>query len=204
MRTRVKICGITQQSDALACVEAGADAIGLVFYDASPRALSAKQAAGIIAALPAFVTTVGLFVNAEADAVKHVLAEVNLDCLQFHGDEPESYCTQFNRAYIKAIRMQQQTDLAAAAQQYSTARALLLDTYVKDVPGGTGQTFDWGWVNHEVAKPLVLAGGLTPENVAAAIARIQPYAVDVSGGVEQSPGIKDLARVRQFIQAVTS
>lgn len=202
MRTRVKICGITQRSDALACVEAGADAIGLVFYTKSPRAVSIEQAAEITSGLPAFVTTVGLFVDAEADFVNEVVNSVALDCLQFHGNEPAGYCEQFQRAYIKAIRMQSHVDLTVVANEYQQARALLLDTFIKDVPGGTGQAFDWNLVPQHCDRPVILAGGLTPENVAQAIRQTHPYAVDVSGGVEQSKGIKDVDKIKRFINEV--
>lgn len=202
MRTRVKICGITQKQDALACVEAGADAIGLVFYEASPRAVTIEQAAEIVSGLPAFVTTVGLFVDADASYVNEVLAGVNLDCLQFHGDETAEYCEQFNRAYYKAVRMQQQTDLKQVATDYASARALLLDTFVANVPGGTGQTFNWELVPSDFAKPLILAGGLSPDNVAQAIKATQPYAVDVSGGVEKTKGVKDIEMIKQFLKEV--
>lgn len=202
MRTRVKICGITQKSDALACVEAGADAIGLVFYESSPRAVTIEQAIEIVSALPAFVTTVGLFVDANTDQVNEISNKVQLDCLQFHGNETAAYCEQFARAYIKAIRMQPETDLNANASEYVSARALLLDTYVKDTPGGTGQAFDWSLVPEHCDKPIILAGGLTPDNVAEAIKQVRPYAVDVSGGVEKSKGVKDVDKIKQFINAV--
>jgi len=202
MRTRVKICGITKKADALACIEAGADAIGLVFYAKSPRAVTAEQAAEIVNGLPAFVTTVGLFVDASAEQVNEVLGKVKLDCLQFHGEESAEYCAQFDRAYFKAIRMQQDTDLAAIAKDYAIARALLLDTFVKDTPGGTGQAFDWSLVPEQCDKPIILAGGLRPDNVAEAIKQAKPYAVDVSGGVEKAKGVKDVEKIKQFINEV--
>lgn len=202
MRTRVKICGITRIEDALHCAMAGADALGLVFYAASPRAVGIDQAAAIVNSLPAFITTVGLFVDAEKQQVDAVLNEVKLDCLQFHGNETAAYCEQFDRPYIKAIRMAEDTDVAALAREYKSARALLLDTYVAHVPGGTGQTFNWTRVPEDCEKQIILAGGLTPDNVAEAILVARPYAVDVSGGVEQAKGIKDAIKIEKFIQEV--
>lgn len=202
MRTRVKICGITRKQDAEACVSAGADAIGLVFYEPSPRVVSSELAAEIIDALPAFVTTVGLFVDASADNVKEVLSRVNLDCLQFHGDEDVEFCEQFDRPYIKAIRMAADTNVENLANKYRSARALLLDTYVADVPGGTGQSFNWERVPEVCNKPVILAGGLTPANVGEAIQVAKPYAVDVSGGVEEAKGIKEVSKIEKFIHEV--
>lgn len=209
-RTRVKICGITRIEDMHAAVAAGADAIGLVFYAASPRAVTIEQAALIVAATPALVTTVGLFVDATTTEVEQVLRRVPLDMLQFHGDESEASCRQFGRPYMKAIRLRDETDLQRAAQQYASARALLVDTYVKGVPGGTGQVFDWQRLPKHLSKPLVLAGGLTPDNVSAAIIQAAPWAVDVSGGVEAVdeqgkalPGIKSAAAISAFMRGVT-
>lgn len=199
-RTRVKICGITRIEDALYAANLGADAIGLVFYAPSPRAVHIAQAREIVQALPPFVSTVGLFVNAEVAEIQETLQAVPLDLLQFHGEESPAYCTQFNRPYIKAIRMQASTDLAQLAQEYATAQALLLDTYVAGVQGGTGIAFDWRQVPREFSKPLILAGGLNPENVQAAISQVRPYAVDVSGGVEASKGIKDHEKLIAFMR----
>ena len=204
MRTRVKICGITRKQDAEVCASAGADAIGLVFYEPSPRAVSKELATEILDALPPFVTTVGLFVDANADYVKDVLKRVKLDCLQFHGNEDAAYCEQFERPYIKVIRVVEDTNVEEQARQYISARALLLDTYVADVPGGTGQTFNWQLVPVTCSKPIILAGGLTPENVSAAIQVTKPYAVDVSGGVELSKGIKEASKIEKFIHEVES
>lgn len=201
-RTRVKICGITRIEDALAAAHAGADAIGLVFYSRSPRAVNAETARAICAALPPFVTTVGLFVDAEPAFIGDVLNTVPLDTLQFHGGESAAYCAQFGRPFLKALRMREDTDVAAAAEQYAAARALLLDTYRPGVPGGTGEAFDWERVPHALADRIVLAGGLNAANVEAAIATARPYAVDVSGGVESAPGIKDAQRIREFLAAV--
>ena len=199
---RSKICGITNVADAKSSVTAGADALGLVFYEPSPRYVTSSNAREIVDALPPFVTTVGLFVNAEADWVKQILNHVPLDLLQFHGDEPEQYCVQFNRPYIKAIRVKEAEDIMQACIAYPSAQGLLLDTFVEGIPGGTGLAFDWSLVPAKLSMPIILAGGLTPENVAQAIAIVQPYAVDVSGGVEASKGIKDHAKVQRFLQAV--
>lgn len=199
---RSKICGITRIEDALAAVAAGADAIGLVFYAKSPRAVSMQQARAIIAALPPFVTTVGLFVNASRCELGEILDAVPLDLLQFHGDESAADCEGYHRPYIKALRVKAGDDVAAACLAYPRASGILLDTYVEGVPGGTGEAFDWSLVPQGLSKPIILAGGLSAQNVAEAIARVRPYAVDVSGGVEQSKGIKDPAKIQAFMQAV--
>ncbi len=204
MRTRVKICGITRVEDGLAAARAGADAIGLVFYARSPRAVSAAQARTIVRALPPFVTTVGLFVDAAADDVRHVLQAVPLDLLQFHGDESPEQCRIYGRPYLKALRMREGVDVAAAARTYGDAAGLLVDTYVEGVAGGTGLTFEWSRLPHDLARPVILAGGLTPDNVAAAVAQVRPWAVDVSGGVEAAPGLKDAAKIAAFIRGVKS
>lgn len=199
---RSKICGITRLEDGLAAVAAGADAIGLVFYARSPRAVSIEQARAIVAGLPPFVTTVGLFVDMPQRDIEAVLAAVPLDLLQFHGDESAAECEALGRPYIKALRVCAQDDVAALVNAYPGARAVLLDTFVEGVPGGTGQAFDWALVPAALSKPVILAGGLTPGNVAAAIAQVRPYAVDVSGGVEASKGIKDATKVKDFVRAV--
>lgn len=200
--TRIKICGITRAEDAHAVAASGADAIGLVFYAKSPRHVSAEQAAQLVAVLPPFVTTVGLFVDADAAFVREVLRVVPLDVLQFHGDETPEYCTQFGRPYLKAIRVKAGVDLLQCAAQFSTAQALLLDAYVAGVPGGTGATFDWGLIPRQLPLPVILSGGLDAENVAEAIERVRPYAVDVSSGVEAAKGIKDAAKVAAFVKEV--
>ena len=199
---RSKICGITRIEDALIAAEAGADAIGLVFYAKSPRAVSIQQARDIVAALPAFVTTVGLFVNASREELNDVLAGVALDLLQFHGDETPAECESYQRPYIKALRVKPGDDIAQLAAPYAKARGILLDTYVPGVPGGTGAAFDWSLVPSGLLQPLILAGGLSAANVQAAIEQVRPYAVDVSGGVEAGKGIKDAAKIRAFMQAV--
>ncbi|AOE84573.1 phosphoribosylanthranilate isomerase [Pseudomonas sp. TCU-HL1] len=201
---RIKICGITRVEDALAAVAAGADAIGLVFYAKSPRAVTAPQAKAIVAALPPFVTSVGLFVDMPRAELQQVLAEVPLDLLQFHGDETPGDCSGYGRPYIKALRVKPGDDVAAAIARYPDASGVLLDTYVPGTPGGTGEAFDWTLVPQDAAKPVVLAGGLTPENVADAVRQVRPYAVDVSGGVEASKGIKDAAKIQAFIQRARS
>lgn len=204
MRTRVKICGITREEDARYAAACGADAIGLVFYAASPRAVTVEQAARITQSLPAFVSCVALFVNPRPEEVKEALKQVHIDCLQFHGEETVEFCEQFDFPYIKAIRVRTDTDINHLARQYGKARAVLLDTYVKDIPGGTGQQFDWSRIPADCPKPVILAGGLSADNVAAAIRLVRPYAVDVSGGVESHKGIKDQVKIRQFIAEVNS
>ena len=199
---RVKICGITRVEDALAAAAAGADAIGLVFYARSPRAVTAAQARQIVAALPPFVTSVGLFVDASPCEIEETLDAVPLDLLQFHGDESPAQCARYRRPYIKALRMREDIDLAGIARDYADARGLLLDTYVAGVPGGTGQAFDWTRVPADLSLPLIVAGGLDADNVATAIAASRPYGVDVSGGVELAKGIKDAAEIARFIAAV--
>ncbi|NBA82837.1 phosphoribosylanthranilate isomerase [Pseudomonas putida] len=199
---RSKICGITRIEDALAAAEAGADAIGFVFYAKSPRAVDVRQARAIIAELPPFVTTVGLFVNASRCELNEILEVVPLDLLQFHGDETPQDCEGYHRPWIKALRVRPGDDLEAACQLYAGARGILLDTYVPGVPGGTGEAFDWSLVPAHLGKPIILAGGLSADNVGQAIARVKPYAVDVSGGVEQAKGIKDAAKIEAFMRAV--
>ncbi len=199
---RSKICGITRVEDALAAAEAGADAIGLVFYPKSPRAVSVQQARTIIAALPPFVTTVGLFVNASRCELGEILDAVPLDMLQFHGDERPADCEGYHRPYIKALRVKSGDDVVAQIGPYASASGILLDTFVAGVPGGTGLAFDWSLVPRNQGRPIILAGGLTPENVRGAIEQTQPYAVDVSGGVEARHGVKDADKIRAFMRAV--
>ena len=202
---RVKICGITSVADAQIAVKAGADAIGLVFYERSPRAVSIEQARAIAASVGPFVTVVGLFVDAEKFFVQDVLANVALHLLQFHGDESLEYCETFQRPYVKAIRMRPELDVLNAINAYPSAVGILLDAYLPGIPGGTGETFDWQRVPTHASHPIVLAGGLTAENVALAIRSTQVngldsvYGVDVSGGVESAPGKKDPNKVEQFI-----
>lgn len=202
-RTRVKICGITRPADGLAAAMAGADAIGLVFYDRSPRAVTISQAQSIAAALPPFVTKVGLFVNADEVKVKAVLAKVPLDLLQFHGDEDPRFCASFDKPYLKALRMKPGLALEDGLAAYGSAQGILLDAWHEQHYGGTGLAFDWTRTNELKGNArLVLAGGLHPGNVAAAIRQVRPWAVDVSSGVESAPGIKSEKLVQQFISEV--
>ena len=202
MRTRVKICGITRPEDAIEAARLGADAIGLVFYPASPRAVTAQQARAIAEALPPFITVVGLFVDAQPVEIAAILDAVRLDTLQFHGNESAAECARYGRPYIKALRMRPGVDVAACAHDHPGSAALLLDAHVEGVPGGTGLAFDWSLIPAGLNKPLILAGGLTPENVADAVRRVWPYAVDVSGGVESAKGIKDHRKMAKFINEV--
>jgi phosphoribosylanthranilate isomerase len=202
MRTRIKICGITRVEDALSAARLGADAIGLVFYPASPRAVDVRQARAIVAALPPFVSVVGLFVDAGRDAVEQVVSRVGVDLLQFHGNETAADCEGFGKPYLKAVRMRDGLDPVEAAQRYPDAAGLLLDSYVPGTPGGTGRTFDWSAIPADLPLPLVLAGGLTVDNVASAVTQVQPFAVDVSGGVEAAKGIKDAKKMAAFIANV--
>jgi phosphoribosylanthranilate isomerase len=202
MNTRVKICGITRVEDALEAAKQGSDAIGLVFYAASPRNVSNEVARAIVAALPPFVSVVGLFVNASRANIDEVLAEVRLDVLQFHGDETPDDCMQFNLPFLKAIRVNADTNLLQYAIDFRHAQALLLDAHSDAAYGGTGQTFDWNLIPAELSKPIILAGGLNADNVEQAIMQVKPYAVDVSGGVELSKGIKDADKIAAFMQGV--
>jgi phosphoribosylanthranilate isomerase len=203
-RTRVKICGITRVEDAVSAVQAGADAIGLVFYAQSPRFVSIEQAQKIMAAIPPFVSVVGLFVNASKTEIETVLSKLRLDILQFHGDETVGECEQIKMPYYKAIRVKADTNLLQYALEFKSAKALLLDAHSDAAFGGTGQTFDWNLIPKNMTKPVILAGGLTAENVASAIQQVQPYAVDVSGGVEITKGIKDVAKIAAFMLGVGS
>lgn len=202
LRTRVKICGITSVEDALMVVAQGCDAIGLVFYAPSPRYVLPEQAAMIVAALPPFITAVGLFVDATQNEIQSVLATVDLDCLQFHGNETPEQCRVYGLQYMKAIRVQPDTNLLQYEIDFYDAKALLLDAYVEGLVGGTGQAFDWNLIPKTLVKPIVLAGGLTADNVALAIKQTSPYAVDVSGGVEKAKGIKDAAKVAAFMKEI--
>lgn len=201
-RTRIKICGITRPEDAIAAVEAGADAIGLVFWQPSSRAVSVKQAIDICRHIPAFVNVVALTVDASTELIDQILTELPIDLLQFHGNESPEHCQQFNCNFIKALRMKPELLIKHELDRFSMARSILLDAYRKGVPGGTGESFDWGLIPSEYQSRIILAGGLTPENVGNAVATIRPYAVDVSGGVEQSAGIKDSTKIYEFIERV--
>ncbi|MHB1061927.1 MAG: phosphoribosylanthranilate isomerase [Thiobacillus sp.] len=199
MAVRVKICGITRLQDLHAACDASADALGFVFYEKSPRHLSIANAAALLRELPPFVQSVGLFVDAEPAFIESVLQAVPLDLLQFHGDETPADCARFGRPYIKAVRVNRETDLLKCAADFDAACGLLLDAWVPGVPGGTGERFDWTLIPANLPKPVILSGGLTPDNVAEAVQRVHPWAVDVSSGVEISKGIKDAHKIAQFI-----
>jgi len=209
MAVRVKICGITRLQDLQAACAAGADAVGFVFYEKSPRHVSIEAAAELVRALPPFVQSVGLFVNAEPAFIERVLQLAPLDLLQFHGDETPTDCARFGRPYIKAVRVNRDTDLLKCAADFDDARGLLLDAFVPGVPGGTGERFDWSLIPSDLPKPVILSGGLTPDNVADAVRIVRPWAVDVSSGVEAAllvngaavaaKGIKDAHKIAQFI-----
>lgn len=206
-RVRAKICGLTRAQDVECAIAAGADAIGLVFYPPSPRYVSLEQAVELSKSIPAYVQIVGLFVNADVQQIEQVLHSVALDIIQFHGDETAEECQriagQVKRRWYKALAVKPDMNVVDAIQQYAAAgaSAILLDAWHPQLKGGTGQTFDWSqWPTTDI--PLILAGGLTPDNVAEAIAHTQPYAVDVSGGVESAKGIKDAVLIQQFMQEV--
>ena len=202
MATAIKICGITRVEDALIAVQAGAQAIGLVLYDRSPRNVTRSNARAIVRALPPFVTSVALLVDPDADYARAVIEEVRPQLLQFHGNESPAFCESFEVPYIKAIRVRAETDLLQCARLHAGAKGLLLDAYVDGNHGGTGETFDWSRIPSDLPLPLILAGGLNPVNVAQAIRQIRPWAVDVSSGVESAKGIKDANKVTAFIRGV--
>ncbi len=199
---RIKICGITRVEDALAAARLGAHAIGLVFFAGSPRAVTPQQARDIIAALPPFVVPVGLFVNADAQTVRAAIAAAPVQLLQFHGDETPQYCAGFGLPYLRAVRVRPGVDLLQYAREFHTARGLLLDAYVDGVHGGTGAIFDWSLIPRDLPVPVVLSGGLHAENVAEAVRRVRPWAVDVSSGVEAAKGIKDVRKMEAFMTGV--
>jgi phosphoribosylanthranilate isomerase len=202
MRTRVKICGITRVEDAAVAVDAGADAVGLVFHRPSARRVEPEQARAIARSVPAFVTVVGLFVDPDPAELREILAEVPLQLLQFHGNETPDLCREFGRPYLKALRMAAGADVRNLAQRYEDAAGVLLDSHDPSAPGGTGKTFDWRRVPSDLDLPVILAGGLTPDNVARAIAAVRPYAVDVSSGVESVRGVKDPDKIAAFMHSV--
>jgi phosphoribosylanthranilate isomerase len=201
-RTRVKICGLTRLEDARAAVFLGADAIGLVFYRPSPRFVDIKQALDIVSALPPFVTVVGLFADATAVEVRKVLDNVRIDLLQFHGDEESTDCGGFGKPWIKALRIRPGMDLSPLMAAYSGASGFLVDAWHPDAMGGTGQRFDWSLIPPDMADSLILAGGLSPDNVAEALRVVRPYALDVSSGVEAGKGIKDAGKMAAFLKEV--
>lgn len=201
-RTRVKICGITRPEDGVMAAELGADAIGLVFYPPSSRFVEVEAARQIIAALPPLIGVVGLFMNAEPSAVRAVLTQIPLHWLQFHGDENPDDCAAFGLPYLKAVPMGAGADVRDYERRFASAAGLLLDSHGGQKMGGTGQCFDWTRIPAERRKPLILAGGLHPSNVAEAVRQVRPYAVDVSSGVESAKGIKDAQLMRAFLQGV--
>lgn len=202
-RTRVKICGITREEDLVAATTAGADAVGFVFYPPSPRFLNTARAVQLVRRVPPFVSGVGLFVNPDPGYVREILAEVPIDLLQFQGDESPEFCQQFGIPYLKVARMRPGLDLVEFARAFASARGLLLDAYVEGY-GGAGQVFDWSLVPQNLPLPILLAGGLTVDNVGSAVRTMRPWAVDVSSGVEMAKGIKDAAKIAAFIAAVKS
>ena len=202
MNTRVKICGLTRPEDIDAAVAFGADAIGLVFYEPSPRAVTFEQAKALVARIPAFVTVTGLFVNPDRQFVEGVLQAVPLDLLQFHGDETSEFCAGFDRRWIKAVRVREPGQIEQAFSDYQGAAGLLVDAWDPERYGGTGHSFNWSLIPDERPLPLILAGGLSSANVARAIEEVRPWAVDVSGGVEQSKGKKDATKLSDFMKEV--
>lgn len=202
LRTRIKICGVKEALHALVAADAGADAIGLVFYPDSPRYVTPGTAANVVAMLPPFVSTVGLFVDASESKVRETLEHVRLDMLQFHGAETPEFCESFGVPYVRAVPMEEGTDLLEWVSRFSTARALLLDAYEPGVPGGTGRTFDWTRIPRNLPIPVVLSGGLNPENAGRAVREVKPWAVDVSSGVEVTRGSKDPRKIVEFIRSV--
>lgn len=202
MRTRVKICGITRVEDACNAIEAGADALGLVFYPPSPRNVKVEQAIEIAGRMPPFVTLVGLFVNAEREFIADVIERIGIELIQFHGNESPGDCMGHGRPFIKAVRMKPDVDLAAECERYEAATGLLLDAYHPGKAGGTGQSFEWDRIPPSLGPEIILAGGLTPTNVSRAIRKVKPYAVDVSGGVESAPGIKDPEKIKRFMRGI--
>jgi phosphoribosylanthranilate isomerase len=202
MRVRLKICGITRVQDALAASDLGVDALGLVFHPESPRHISIEQAQAIISTLPPFISKVALFCNASKEIIEQVLTQLNIDCLQFHGDESEEFCLQFKRSYIKAIRVKTNADLTTQLNCYPSASAILLDSFNSSSYGGTGKRFDWQLIPQVAQQKLIIAGGINPHNIVSLLERVQPYAVDVSSGVELQAGIKDTKKISQLIQKI--
>jgi phosphoribosylanthranilate isomerase len=202
MRTRVKICGITRAEDARSAIEHGADAIGLVFFEGSPRHVTLEQAGRITAAVAPFVTVVGLFVDASPSGIRQVLENIPLGLLQFHGHESNDDCNRYGLPFIKSVAMEPDTDLREQIRSYPDAGGILLDAWQPQIHGGGGHVFDWTRVPHDLAAPVILAGGLTAANIAAAIRQVRPYAVDVSSGVECGKGIKSAGMIAAFMKGV--
>jgi len=201
-RIRTKICGITCVEDALCAAELGVDALGFNFYEKSPRYIDPAEAGEIVAQLPPFVTAVGLFVNPEEETVNDAVKASGIHLIQFHGDEPDEFCMGFGRPYIKALRVSPELNVAAEMSRFSYASGILLDAFVQGKFGGTGQSFNWDLVPRKTDQAIILAGGLTPQNVEMAIQKASPYAVDVSGGVESSKGKKDSSKMKLFLDTV--
>ncbi len=202
MRTRVKFCGMTRIQDVRRAISLGVDALGFVFVKASPRALTTKQAQELVAGIPPFVMTVGLFMNAETVDIQNVLKNVRMDILQFHGNEDQQFCEQFNVPYLKAVPMGSTDLVNEFCSRHPSATGFVLDSHATDTMGGSGEKFTWSRVPSELDKPVILAGGLTPGNVAEAVRTVRPYAVDVSSGIEVSKGIKDIDKMQRFVQEV--
>ena len=204
MKIYTKICGITRPEDGLHAAKMGADAIGLVFFSGSKRAVSIAQAHNIIQVLPPFVSVVGLFVNETAEVINDILSHISIDILQFHGDEDRAFCEQFHRPYLKAVRVQTTDDVQAALRNFPTARAILFDAFIEGAYGGTGHTFDWSLLPKQSNTHWILSGGLTPENIVSAIQKTGATAVDISSGLESSAGIKSHEKINAFMQAIQS
>ena len=204
MRTKIKICGITNLKNALEAVEVGVDALGFVFFSKSPRYINPKKARAIINLLPSFVLRVGLFVNAPKEEVLSVISESRVNLLQFHGDEDEKFCNQFNLPYIKAISLKDGINLLEYCQLFVSSSAILIDTYSHEMRGGTGKIFNWDLIPKNLPLPLIIAGGLDSKNVSSLINSVNPYGVDVSGGVEIDKGIKDLSMMKNFVLGVNN
>lgn len=202
MATRIKICGITRAQDAVTAAELGAHAVGLMFYEDSPRFVSVDQANKVIGVLPPFVTRVGVFVNPVEQQVHSILGALRIDLLQFHGDETPQFCARFGLPYIKAVRVRKGMDLLQYASRYHDAKGLLLDAHSESAYGGTGEAFDWSLIPVNLPLLIILSGGLNAANVARAIRQVRPWAVDVSSGVESAKGIKDADKIAAFVQAV--
>ena len=202
--TKVKICGFTEAENAREAAIAGVDAVGLVFYDKSPRNVDILRAQEIIEALPPFVNRVGLFVNANPSFVDEVLCEVSLDTLQFHGDESPLDCSQYQMPFIKSLRVKPETNVFQVADEFSSASAILLDSFNPSAYGGTGEAFDWSLACVDISLPIILAGGLNETNVSVAISQVKPYAVDATSGVESAPGVKDIDKIVAFIRNTNS
>lgn len=202
MRTRVKICGITSLDDAMAAISHGADALGFVFWPKSGRYIAPADAGALIGRLPPMVTTLAVVVDPTGDELASIVDQANVDAVQFHGQEAADFCERCPRPYVKAVRVQSSADVHEASAGHPKARAFLLDTYKKGRPGGTGESFDWDLIPPDFARPVILAGGLTPQNVGRAVTHVRPYAVDVSGGVEKQPGVKDAGKIEQFLNEV--